>query len=217
MHLALLAYDGPVLDYSSGRNESWRCLSIDDPKAKCRSTSRGAPVTVQSFIRFCSSPMPLEWRLTSYTHSSNSRLADATSIVVVRGPIPAPPPGKATALAHPARKATADAAPLRSGLARGSLRARLRRRAAAPISGRGRETDDRNLRYDLARIREIKRGLLVRRLAGFHVVVDVRLIEDDAIRLWLDDGSTITLGARASLKWHALSCTRSGGHAIARP
>lgn len=47
----------------------------------------------------------------------------------------------------------------------------------------------------LARITEIKPGMLVRRLAGFHVVVDVRLIEDDAVRLWLDDGSTITLGA----------------------
>jgi hypothetical protein len=47
-----------------------------------------------------------------------------------------------------------------------------------------------------ARVTEVKRGMLVRRLAGFHVVVDVRLIEDDATRLWLDDGSTITLGAR---------------------
>jgi hypothetical protein len=45
-----------------------------------------------------------------------------------------------------------------------------------------------------ARITEIKRGMLVRRLTAFHVVVDVRLIEDDATRLWLDDGSTITLG-----------------------
>ncbi|HVR45236.1 MAG TPA: hypothetical protein VMT95_01150 [Candidatus Binatia bacterium] len=45
-----------------------------------------------------------------------------------------------------------------------------------------------------ARVKEIKRGMLVRRLAGFRVVVDVRLIEDDATRLWLDDGSTITLG-----------------------
>lgn len=44
-------------------------------------------------------------------------------------------------------------------------------------------------------IREIKRGMLVRR-AGFHVVVDVRTIEEDAVRLWLDDGSTITLGAK---------------------
>ena len=48
----------------------------------------------------------------------------------------------------------------------------------------------------LACIREIKRGMLVRRLAGFHVVVDVRTIEEDAVRLWLDDGSTITLGEK---------------------
>ena len=47
-----------------------------------------------------------------------------------------------------------------------------------------------------ARVDEIERGMLVRWLAGFHVVVDVRLIEDDATRMWLDDGSTITLGVR---------------------
>ena len=46
-----------------------------------------------------------------------------------------------------------------------------------------------------ARVEEIKRGMLVRRLAGFHVVVDVRSIEDSGIRLWLDDGATITLGS----------------------
>lgn len=46
----------------------------------------------------------------------------------------------------------------------------------------------------LAHIGEIKRGMLVRRLAGFHVVVDVRTVEEDAIRLWLDDGSTVSLG-----------------------
>ena len=46
-----------------------------------------------------------------------------------------------------------------------------------------------------AHIEEIKRGMLVRRLAGFHVVVDVRSIEDSGIRLWLDDGATITLGS----------------------
>ena len=46
-----------------------------------------------------------------------------------------------------------------------------------------------------ARVEEIKRGMLVRRLAGFHVVVDVRVIEDNAVRLWLDDGDTITLGS----------------------
>ena len=48
----------------------------------------------------------------------------------------------------------------------------------------------------LACIREVRRGMLVRRLAGFHVVVDVRTIEEDAVCLWLDDGSTITLGAK---------------------
>lgn len=48
----------------------------------------------------------------------------------------------------------------------------------------------------LACVREIKRGMLVRRLVGFHVVVDVRTIEEDAVRLWLDDGNTVTLGAQ---------------------
>jgi len=48
-----------------------------------------------------------------------------------------------------------------------------------------------------ASIREIRRGMLVRRLAGLHVVVDIRTIEKDAIRLWLEDGSTITLGPKA--------------------
>jgi hypothetical protein len=37
--------------------------------------------------------------------------------------------------------------------------------------------------------------MLVRRLAGFHVIVDVGSTEDDAVRLWLEDGSTITLGS----------------------
>ncbi|MBV9719285.1 MAG: hypothetical protein JOZ77_08195 [Candidatus Eremiobacteraeota bacterium] len=46
-----------------------------------------------------------------------------------------------------------------------------------------------------ARVTEIKRGMLVRRIAGFHVVVDLRSIEDDGIRIWLDDGGTITLGS----------------------
>jgi hypothetical protein len=46
-----------------------------------------------------------------------------------------------------------------------------------------------------ARVAEIKRGMLVRRLASFQVVVDVRLIEDDSVRIWLDDGRTLTLGA----------------------
>ena len=49
----------------------------------------------------------------------------------------------------------------------------------------------------LACIREIKRGMLVRRLAGFHVVVDCVRSKKMPIRLWLDDGSTITLGAKA--------------------
>lgn len=47
----------------------------------------------------------------------------------------------------------------------------------------------------LACIGEIKRGMLIRRLAGFHVVVGVRTIEENPVRLWLDDGSTATLGA----------------------
>jgi len=46
-----------------------------------------------------------------------------------------------------------------------------------------------------ARATEIERGMLVRRLAGFHVIVDVGSTEDDAVRLWLEDGSTITLGS----------------------
>jgi hypothetical protein len=87
-------------------------------------------------------------------------------------------------LAHPARKATAFAASLRFGLARGSLRARFGRRARRHCRRRGRK-----------RVEEIKRGMLVRRLAGFHVVVDVRSIEDNGVRLWLDDGATITLGS----------------------
>jgi hypothetical protein len=37
--------------------------------------------------------------------------------------------------------------------------------------------------------------MLVRRLAGFHVVVDIKAVEDTGTRLWLSDGSTITLGA----------------------
>ena len=45
-----------------------------------------------------------------------------------------------------------------------------------------------------AHVSEISRGMLVRRLAGFHVVVDVRSIEDRGVRLWLSDGNTITLG-----------------------
>jgi hypothetical protein len=45
-----------------------------------------------------------------------------------------------------------------------------------------------------AHVSEISRGMLVRRLAGFHVVVDVKPVEDGGVRLWLSDGSTITLG-----------------------
>lgn len=48
----------------------------------------------------------------------------------------------------------------------------------------------------LAGITEIKRGMLVRPLASFYIVVDARTIEEDAVRLWLDDGSTITFGAQ---------------------
>jgi hypothetical protein len=46
----------------------------------------------------------------------------------------------------------------------------------------------------LALITEIKPAMLVRWLAGFHVVVDVQRVDDGAIRVWLDDGDTITLG-----------------------
>jgi hypothetical protein len=45
-----------------------------------------------------------------------------------------------------------------------------------------------------AHVSEISRGMLVRRLAGLHVVVDVKSVEDGGVRLWLSDGSTITLG-----------------------
>jgi hypothetical protein len=45
-----------------------------------------------------------------------------------------------------------------------------------------------------AHVSEIARGMLVRRLASFHVVVDTQAIEDSGTRLWLSDGSTITLG-----------------------
>jgi hypothetical protein len=47
----------------------------------------------------------------------------------------------------------------------------------------------------LARVEETERGTLVRQLEGVHVVVDVRLIEDNCVRRWLDDGGTITLGS----------------------
>jgi hypothetical protein len=45
-----------------------------------------------------------------------------------------------------------------------------------------------------AQVSEIARGMLVRRLAGFYVVVDIKAVEDTGTRLWLSDGSTITLG-----------------------
>lgn len=45
-----------------------------------------------------------------------------------------------------------------------------------------------------AHVSEISRGMLVRRLAGFQVAVDVKSIEDGDVRLWLSDGNTITLG-----------------------
>lgn len=45
-----------------------------------------------------------------------------------------------------------------------------------------------------AGIGEIKRGMLVRRLTGFHVVVDIGTVEQHAIRLRLDDGNAITHG-----------------------
>jgi hypothetical protein len=46
----------------------------------------------------------------------------------------------------------------------------------------------------LAQVSEISRGMVVRRLAGFHVVVDIKAIEDGGTRFWLSDGSTMTLG-----------------------
>ena len=45
-----------------------------------------------------------------------------------------------------------------------------------------------------ARVSEIARGMLVRRLAALHVVVDIKAIEDSGTRLWLSEGSAITLG-----------------------
>lgn len=47
----------------------------------------------------------------------------------------------------------------------------------------------------LARVEETKRGLPVRRLAGVHVIVDVRSIEDYGVRLRLGDGGMITLAS----------------------
>lgn len=104
------------------------------------------------------------------------------------------PPVQATALAHPALKATANAAPLRFGLERGSRRARFRRRAAAHSCGPQGDQMISVYSTTFAHVSEISRGMLVRRLAGLHVVVDVKSVEDGGVRLWLSDGSTITLG-----------------------
>ena len=52
----------------------------------------------------------------------------------------------------------------------------------------------------LALVTEIKPAMLVRWLAGFHVVVDVQRVDDGAIRVWLDDGDTITLGPKRKCK-----------------
>ena len=104
------------------------------------------------------------------------------------------PPSQATALAHPTRKVTANAAALRFDLARGPFArgsAAVRQRHSRR---RGRKPMIEIYGTTFARIDEIKRGTLVRRLAGFHVVVDVRSIEDNGVRLWLNDGETITLG-----------------------
>ena len=46
-----------------------------------------------------------------------------------------------------------------------------------------------------AQVSEIARGMLVRRLARFHIVVDIKAVEGTGTRLWLSDGGTITLGA----------------------
>jgi hypothetical protein len=77
-----------------------------------------------------------------------------------------------------------------------SLRARFGRRAAAPLSAPREEAVIEVYGTTFARVEEIKRGMLVRRLADFHVVVDVRSIEDSGVRLWLDDGATIILGSK---------------------
>jgi hypothetical protein len=48
--------------------------------------------------------------------------------------------------------------------------------------------------HNFAHVSEISRSVLVRRIAGFHVVVDLKSVENGGVRLWLNDGSTITLG-----------------------
>lgn len=65
------------------------------------------------------------------------------------------PPVQATALAHPALKATANAAPLRFGLERGSRRPRFRRRAAAHLAGR---KGTRRFRFTAQRSRTLVRS-----------------------------------------------------------
>ena len=89
--------------------------------------------------------------------------------------------------AYPVRKATADAASLRFGLAPGSLRARLRRRAAAPLSGRRRETMIEVYASTLACIREIKRGMLVRRLSWRGRARDRERCDSSLVRKWQYD------------------------------
>jgi hypothetical protein len=97
-----------------------------------------------------------------------------------------------TALQGPTRKATASAASLRSGPARVS-------RAVIAFCGSPTAAPRRQIMIEvysttLALITEIKPAMLVRWLAAFHVVVDVHGVDDGAIRLWLDNGDTITLG-----------------------
>jgi hypothetical protein len=57
-----------------------------------------------------------------------------------------------------------------------------------------------------AHVSEIARGMLVRRLAGFHVVVDIKAVEDTGTRLWLSDGK----------HYHARSGRLGRGTALSR-
>ncbi|MFY9664352.1 MAG: hypothetical protein WAK19_07850 [Candidatus Cybelea sp.] len=45
-----------------------------------------------------------------------------------------------------------------------------------------------------AQVSKIARGMLVRRLPGFHILVDIKAVESTGTRLRLSDGSTMTLG-----------------------
>lgn len=55
-----------------------------------------------------------------------------------------------------------------------------------------------------ARAAEIERGMLIRRLAGFHVIVDVGSTENDAVRLsGLRTAARLRLGRAVSSKWHS--------------